>query len=129
MAFALACSFCHRRYHTTGRRLYAAYYSTKSDRPKPFLNSEAHNHRVLNEYVLTPEEQRKGRFGIPIGLTLFAFIIYVGWIREYGEKDKKKMEYLTRDISDRIPPAAYKKFKKEEEEEEQEKLLKGKGIS
>lgn len=68
---------------------------------------------------MSPEEAKQGRFGVPVGLGLFAFIMYFGFIREYGEKDKAIMDYLNQDISDKIPGDKRKRIKREVEEEKQ----------
>lgn len=89
------------------------------DKPKPFLNSPGHKFKVDQAYALSPEETKQGRFGIPVGLGLFAFIMYFGFIREYGEKDKAIMDYLNRDISDKIPGGRMERIKQQVEEEKQ----------
>lgn len=89
------------------------------DQPKPFLNSPAHKYKVDEAYALSPKEVKQGRYGIPMGLGLFAFIMYFGFIREYGEKDKAIMDYLNRDISDKIPGGKMRRIKQQVEEEKQ----------
>ena len=98
------------------------FSTQQDDKPKSFLNSGANKHKVWYEYYATPEEMNRGKYALPLGLTMFVFIVYVGFIRKYGEEDQKKFEFLTKDISDRIPPATYKKIKKNIEEE---KKIKG----
>ena len=74
------------------------------DQPRPFLNSKAHTYKVQDAYVLTEKEQRRGRFAFPLGFIVFGVFIYFGFLREYGEKDKAKIDFLFKDISDKIPP-------------------------
>lgn len=95
-----------------------AAYSMGKDKPKPFLNSKAHAFKVADSYKVTEKEHKRGRFAIPIGMTLFGVVVYMGFIREYGEADKAKVEFLFKDISDKIPPQAYNKMKHQLEEEE-----------
>ena len=47
--------------------------------------------------------RRRTRYGIPLGLLTFAVIIYFGFIRKETEVDESAMDYLTRDITHRIP--------------------------
>lgn len=107
---------------TTTRRISSvlsgnARYSTEEDKPNSFLNSEAHKHKVFHEYFVTSTDDKKGKYAFPLGLALFGFVVYIGFIREYGEKDQERVALLTRDISDRVPPATYKKMKREMENE------------
>lgn len=108
---AVANLVAHRRTRT------ATYSTWGKDRPKPFLNSEAHRFKVMDAYVLTEKEQKRGRFAIPIGLAAFGVVVYMGFIREYGHKDKSKVGFLLQDISDKLPPQTYNKIKKKLEEE------------
>ena len=87
------------------------------DKPKPFLNSPAHQYKVDQGYALSPQEVKQGRYGIPLGLGLFAFIMYFAFIREYGETDRAIMDYLNRDISDKIPNDKMRRIQQQVEEE------------
>lgn len=89
------------------------------DKPKPFLNTEAHRRTVEDSYVLTEEEQRRGRYGVPLGLSLFAFIMYFAFIREYSDRDKAVIDFLTKDISDKVPPHKMARIKQQLKEEEE----------
>ena len=61
------------------------YYSRKKDQPIPFLNSPA-RHRKL-KHVLEVDETRTQRYAVPLGLGLFALLIYFGF-REHDRKDQ-----------------------------------------
>lgn len=102
----------------TSRREYS-YFTGKKGEPKPFLNTEAHKLKVDETYSLSPAEAKQGRYGIPLGLALFSFIMYFGFMREYGEKDKAIMEFLNKDISDKVPPPRMKRIRKQIKEGEQ----------
>ena len=91
----------------------------RRDGPKPFLNSKAHAFKVNDAYVFTEQEQRMGRYGIPLGLTLFGIYLYFGFIRQYGEKDKGVMEFLTKDISDKMAPHRREKIRDQLEQEKE----------
>jgi len=95
------------------------FSTIKDDKPKSFLKSDANKHKVLYDYYLTPEERNRGKYATPLGISLFAFIVYIGFVREYGEEDQKKFEFLTKDISDKVPPSTYKKLKEKMEEEKE----------
>lgn len=90
-----------------------------NDKPKPFLNSEAHKFKVEDAYVLTEEEQRRGKYGKQLGLFLFCVVMYFAFIRDYGEKDKAVVDFLTKDISDKVPPHKMAKIKQQLEEEKE----------
>ena len=85
------------------------------------MHSPAHRYRVEQAYTVSPAEARQGRYGIPLGLGLFAFIMYFGFIREYGEADRGIVDFLNRDISHVVPQTA--KLKKIQEQVEQEKKM------
>ena len=68
-----------------------------SNEPIPFSRSKARTFRVV-------DEKRQGnRFAIPLGLISFAALIYVCYFRKEGEVDESVMDYLTRDITEKIP--------------------------
>lgn len=100
------------------------YTSGVSGNPKPFLGSKAHKFRIRDEYTMDKEQERRGRFAIPLGLGLFAFIMYMGYGRTYGETDAAIYDYLHRDISDKVPPPKMQKIRSQLEEEE--RLISGK---
>jgi hypothetical protein len=87
------------------------------DKPTPFLNSPGHKYKVDQAYALSPEEVKQGKYGIPMGLGLFAFIMYFAFVREYGEKDQAIMEYLNKDISDKIPGEKMRRIRQQVDEE------------
>jgi len=43
--------------------------------------------------------------------------MYFAYIRDYGEKDQAVVGYLTKDISDKIPPQKLERIRRELEEE------------
>ncbi len=81
------------------------------DEPLPFLNSSAHRFSIKQEYVASEEEVRKSRYAIPLGFSMFAVIMYFGYIRKYGEEDKAIVDFFTKDIGDKIPPRKLKQIK------------------
>lgn len=87
--------------------------------PKPFLNSKAHRFRLKDGYMLTDKEFRRGRYGFVIGPTMLAIVFYFGYVREYGEYDRSIMEFLTKDITDKLPAHQAAHIKQNLEEERQ----------
>ena len=92
------------RQHTVNER----YLTNKveSDRPVPFLSSRARNFKVDDAYRVDPATRRKQRYAIPLGFGLFGVIMYLGFFRTYGEADSSVMDYLTRDVSSKLPEGA-----------------------
>ena len=77
---------------------------TVKDDAIPFLQSQAHKFRVDDVYTVdSTKDQSRQRFALPLGLGIFAVIMYVGFFRDYGTKDQSVMGFLTRDIGDRLP--------------------------
>ena len=76
----------------------------KTDDPIPFTKSKARNFRVVED-VMSVEEKKLNRrnYATHLGLALFAVIIYFGFFRKENENDDSIMEYLTQDISSKIP--------------------------
>ncbi len=68
---------------------------------------------------MSEKEAKQGRYGIPLGLGLFAFIMYFGFVREYGEKDRAIMDYLNRDISNKIPLGRRTRIQQQVEEDKE----------
>ena len=99
-----------------------------NDPPKPFLNTKAHKQKVEDPYVLTEDEQKRGRYALPLGFSLFAFVMYFAFIREYDDDDKSVVDFLTKDISDKVPPHKMARIKQQlKEEEDLYKLLASEG--
>ena len=95
-----------RPIHTTlcFKRWLASKANRKTDDPIPFSKSKARTFRLVDDVMTVNDEVIKKRsYAVPIGLLLFATIIYTGFIRRETVKDKKAMDYLTQDISDKIP--------------------------
>jgi len=87
---------------STGRRWYAK--NTKTDEPIPFMRSKARTFRVVDDALSVDEKKMKKRnFVIPLGLVSFGIIIYFGFFRQEGKKDNSIMDYLTQDITSKIP--------------------------
>ena len=77
---------------------------TAKDDAIPFLQSQAHKFRVDDAYTVDSAKDRlRQRFALPLGLGIFAVIMYFGFFRDYGTKDQSVMGFLTRDIGDRLP--------------------------
>lgn len=77
---------------------------TVKDDAIPFLQSKAHKFKVDDAYTVDSVKDRsRQRFALPLGLGIFAVIMYFGFLRDYGTKDQSIMGVLTRDIGDRLP--------------------------
>lgn len=88
---------CSRRWLATGP-------IGKANAPIPFSQSKARTFRVVDDTLKVDDKViKKGSFAVPIGLFSFAVIIYMGFIRKETVADQKAMDYLTQDISDKIP--------------------------
>lgn len=86
------------------RRWLASKSNGKTNAPIPFIRSKARSFRVVDDTMKVDDKTiKKGSFAVPIGLISFAAIIYMGFIREETPADQKAMDYLTQDISDKIP--------------------------
>lgn len=55
---------------------------------------------------------------MPLGLTLFSVIIYLGFVRKYDEADSSKIAFLTQDISSKLPEGARESLFKERNTED-----------
>jgi hypothetical protein len=70
----------------------------------PFLQSQAHKFRVDNAYTVDSSKDRsRQKLALPLGVGIFAVIMYFGFFRDYGTKDRSVMGFLTRDIGDKLP--------------------------
>ena len=70
----------------------------------PFLQSQAHKFRVDDAYTVDSAKDRsRQKLALPLGVGIFALIMYFGFFRDYGTKDQSVMGFLTRDIGDRLP--------------------------
>lgn len=68
------------------------------------MQSKARTFRVVDDALSVDEKKMKKRnFVIPLGLLSFGVIIYFGFFRREGEKDDSVMDYLTQDITSKIP--------------------------
>lgn len=85
--------------------LYQSYSTGKSD-PLPFLKSKARKFKVDDAYSVEPTVVRKQRYAIPLGLTLFTVLIYLGFVRKYDKSDSSVVAHLTQDISSKLPEGA-----------------------
>ena len=84
---------------------YRAHNTGRGD-PIPFLESKARSFKVDDAYRVKPKTARKQRYAMPLGLTLFTVIIYLGFVRKYNEADSSKVAFLTQDISSKLPEGA-----------------------
>ena len=57
--------------------------------------------QVDDYYRVNPRRPVINKYGIPFGIILFSLIIYVSFIRPYGDKDKEKFDYISKNV-DRI---------------------------
>ena len=80
----------------------------KTDKPLPFLETPARQHKLRDSFEVDKAARKRQRFAIPLGLTIFGIIMYMGFIRSYDTSDAKVVDHLTRDIRDRYPEAAEK---------------------
>ena len=76
----------------------------KTNDPIPFTKSKARNFRVVED-VMSVEKKKLNRsnYATPLGLGMFAIIIYFGFFRKENENDESILEYLTQDINSKIP--------------------------
>ena len=95
--WTLNCSVPSVRYRT---------HNTGRGDPIPFLESKARSFKVDDAYRVKPKTARKQRYAMPLGLTLFTVIIYLGFVRKYNEADSSKVAFLTQDISSKLPEGA-----------------------
>ena len=86
------------------RRWLTSEDNGKANAPIPFSQSKARTFRVVDDTMKVDDKViKKGSFAVPLGLFSFAIIIYMGFIRKETVADQKAMDYLTQDISDKIP--------------------------
>ena len=78
----------------------------EGEKPVPFLSSRARNFKVDDAYRVDPATRRKQRYAIPLGFGLFGVIMYFGFFRTYGEADSSVMDFLTKDVSSKLPEEA-----------------------
>lgn len=78
--------------------------------PIPFLSSKAAKFKVDNLYRVEHDVKHRQRYAFPLGITVFALIIYFGFLRNYGDDDRSVMEFLTQDISAKIPEGRRKEI-------------------
>lgn len=82
----------------------AADKTVVKDDSIPFLQSQAHKFKVDDAYTVdSPKDRSRQKFALPLGVGVFAVIMYFGFFRDYGTKDQSVMGFLTRDIGDRLP--------------------------
>ena len=85
----------------------------QNDEAIPFLHSKAHKFKVDDAYsVDTAKDRSRQRFALPLGATIFFVIIYFGFVRDYGTKDKSIVGFLTKDIGDKLPDDVREKMKR-----------------
>ena len=76
----------------------------------PFLQSRAHTFKVKDTYSTdSTNDKRRQKYSIPLGMVMFGVLLYFGFVREYNEKDRKRMDFLNKDISDKLPEDVRKK--------------------
>lgn len=74
--------------------------------PIPFFGSKAESFRLNDAIYVNPT---KGRYAIPLGLSLFCFIMYFGFFRPYDEGDQAVVDSLTSDKN--LPEAVRASFR------------------
>ena len=79
--------------------------SSNPEKPIPFLSSKARNYGIEDSYKVQGTLARVQRFGVPLGLSLFALIMYLCYIRDYGDEGEAVMDFLTQDVKERFPEA------------------------
>lgn len=72
------------------------------------MKSPAKDRKLMDTLLVDSASQRKQRYAVPLGIGLFAFIIYMGFFRNYNNTDKSTFQNITRDIRDRYPGAQEK---------------------
>ena len=91
------------RHHTHEIKRYLSQKVDGNKDPVPFLSSQARKFKVDDAYRVDPAARRKQRYAIPLGFGLFGVIMYFGFFRKYGKVDSSVMDFLTKDISSRLP--------------------------
>ncbi len=81
-----------------------------SDTPLPFLESKAARFKVDDAYSVEYDVNQRQRYAFPLGITLFAFIMYFGFLRKYDDSDSSVVEFLTQDISSKLPEGTRKQI-------------------
>ena len=75
------------------KRYLASRANRKTDDPIPFSKSKARTFRLVDDVITVKNDVTKKRsYAIPIGLLIFATIIYTGFIRQENVKDERAME-------------------------------------
>ena len=83
---------------------------TATEDAVPFLQSRAHTFKVKDTYSTdSTKDKRRQKYSIPLGMVMFGVLLYFGFVREYNEKDRKRMDFLNKDISDKLPEDVRKK--------------------
>lgn len=78
--------------------------SFSKDDTIPFLQSKARKFKVDDAYsVDTARDQSRQKFALPLGVGIFTVVMYFGFFRDYGTKDKSIVGFLTKDIGDKLP--------------------------
>ena len=93
--------------------LYQTYSTGSKSDPIPFLKSKARKFKVDDAYSVEPNVVRKQRYAIPLGLTLFTILIYLGFVRNYDKSDRSVVAHLTQDIRSKLPESAREKLSNE----------------
>ena len=97
-------TLCSTSYKQAPRSSQAADKTVVKDDAIPFLQSQAHKFKVDDAYTVdSPKDRSRQKFALPLGVGVFAVIIYFGFFRNYGTKDQSVMDFLTRDIGDKLP--------------------------
>jgi len=105
------------KYSKPSVRYHQAHNTGRGD-PIPFLESKARKFKVDDAYRVHPKTAHKQRYAMPLGLTLFSVIIYLGFVRKYDEADSSKIAFLTQDISSKLPEGARESLFKERNTED-----------
>ena len=101
---------CTLSYHNSVTVLYQTYSTGGKSDPIPFLKSKARKFKVDDAYSVEPNVVRKQQYAIPLGLTLFTILIYLGFVRNYDESDRSVVAHLTQDIRSKLPENAKEKL-------------------
>ncbi len=101
--------------------IHIPYRNSSGRNAKPFINSEAHKLKVQEKYGFLDNSSRIGYYSFPLGTMLVAFLVYWALVHVYGLTDASVYEYLTRDISDKLPPHQREIMKQKKLGEEEEK--------
>lgn len=79
--------------------------SASDGKPISFLDSKARTYRMDESYNVPAKLARVQRFGIPLGFSLFALLMYFSFFRQDKDEDKSILTFITQDVRENYPEA------------------------